>query len=80
MRNSLRRIRGQVEALERFLDENRPCAEFLTQTAAVQEAIRRVGRLMVRNYLERCFSTAIKEGRGEEVFDEFTKLIYKLVK
>ena len=43
------------------------------------------GVVAVRNkgsglYLERCFSTAIKEGRGEEVFDEFTKLIYKLVK
>ena len=80
IRTSLRRVRGQVEGLERLLDKNRPCAEFLTQTAAVQQGIRRVGRLMVRNYLERCVSPAIKEGRGEEVFDEFTTLIYKLVR
>lgn len=80
IRTSLRKIRGQIEALERFLDENRPCAEFLTQTAAAQEALRRVGRLMVRNYLERCATTAIKAGKGEEIYDEFTDLIYKLVR
>ncbi|MCI0618526.1 metal-sensitive transcriptional regulator [bacterium] len=80
IRTSLRRIAGQIKALERFLDENRPCIEFLTQTAATQEGIKRVGRLMLRNYLERCMTGAIKEGKAEEIYDEFTELIYKLVK
>jgi len=80
IRKSLKRIAGQVGALERFLDENRPCAEFLMQTAAAQEALRRVGRLMLQNYLERCATMAIKEGRGDEIYGEFTDLIYKLVR
>ena len=80
LRSSIRKTAGQVAALERFLDENRPCAEFLTQTAAAQEALKRIARLMVRNYLERCATTAIKAGRGEEIYDEFTELIFKLVK
>lgn len=79
MKNSLRRIRGQIEGLERFLDEQRPCSEFLTQIAAAQEALRRVSRLMLRNYLERCATMAIREGRTE-IYDEFTELIYKLVR
>ncbi|MCI0415025.1 metal-sensitive transcriptional regulator [bacterium] len=80
IRKSLRRIEGQVKALERLIDSNRPCAEFLTQTAATQEALRRVGRLMLTNYLERCVTLAIKEGRNDEIYEEFTSLIYKLIK
>ena len=80
IRKSLKRIAGQVHALERFLDQNRPCGEFLMQTAAAQQALRRVGRLMLQNYLERCATTVIKEGRANEVYEEFTDLIYKLIK
>lgn len=80
IKRSLRRIRGQIEGLERLLDENRPCSEFLMQTAASQEALRRVGRLMLQNYLERCATRAIREGRAEEIYEEFTELVYKLVR
>jgi len=35
----VRRIRGQIEALERALDGEKSCAEVLQQIAAVREAI-----------------------------------------
>ena len=53
-------------------------AEILTQISAAQEALRGAGRVMVRNYLERCATTAIKEGRGQEVYDEVMNLIFKV--
>ncbi len=80
LRSSIRKTAGQVAALERFLDENRPCAEFLTQTAAAQEALKRIARLMVRNYSQRCETAAIKAGRRVDMHDEFAGLIFKLVK
>ena len=39
----VRRIRGQVEALERALDAEKGCAEVLHQIAAVRGAINGVG-------------------------------------
>jgi DNA-binding FrmR family transcriptional regulator len=80
IRDRLKRVRGQVEGLDRMLEANRPCLEILTQISAAQEALRGVGRLMVRNYLERCASSAIKSGREQEVYDQLMEVIFKLTK
>lgn len=80
VRKRLARVKGQVEGIERMLVENRPCVEILTQVSAAQEALRGVGRVMVRNYLERCASSAIKAGREEEVYDQLMEVIFKLTK
>lgn len=80
IRKRLARLKGQLEGVERMLESNRPCAEILTQISAAQEALRGTGRVMVRNYLERCASTAIKEGRGQEIYDEVMDLVFKVTR
>ena len=80
IRGRLKRVRGQVDGLERMLDKNRPCVEILTQVAAAQQALRGVGKLVVRNYLEQCALSAIKSGHEEEVFDELMNIVFKLTR
>jgi DNA-binding FrmR family transcriptional regulator len=80
VRKRLARAKGQVEGIERMLAKNRPCMEILTQISATQEALRGVGRVMVRNYLERCAGAAIKAGREQEVYDELMGVIFKLTR
>ena len=80
LRKRLARTKGQLEGVERMLAGNRPCLEILTQVSAAQEAIRGVGRVMVRNYLERCAAEAIKAGREQEVYDELMDVIFKLTR
>lgn len=80
VRKRLARLKGQIEGIERMLAENRPCLETLTQISAAQEALRGVGRVMVRNYLERCAGAAIKSGREREVYDELMDVIFKLTR
>ncbi len=80
IRVRLKRIGGQVDGLHRLLDENRPCVDLLTQVAATQQALRGVGKLVVRNYLERCAAQAIKNGREREVFEELMDVIFKLTR
>lgn len=80
VRKRLARLRGQVEGIERMLAGNRPCVDILTQISAAQEALRGVGRVMVRNYLERCAAAAIKGGREREVYDELMNVIFKLTR
>ena len=80
LRKRLARTKGQLEGVERMLAENRPCLEILTQVSAAQEAIRGVGRVMVRNYLQRCAAEALKAGREQEVYDELMDVIFKLTR
>ncbi len=42
--------------------------------------VARGGKRVVRNYLERCASQAIKSGREEEVFDELMAIIFRLTR
>lgn len=80
VRGRLARAKGQVEGIDRMLSQDRPCLEILTQIAAAQEALRGAGRVIVRNYLERCASAAIKAGREQEVYDELMNVIFKLTR
>ena len=75
----LRRIEGQVRGLQKMLEEDRYCADVLTQISSVQEALRGVGRELMRNHLKHCAASAIKAGdaEAEAMYDELVDLMYK---
>ncbi|MEX2171194.1 MAG: metal-sensitive transcriptional regulator [Pirellulales bacterium] len=75
----LSRIEGQVRGVVRMLDDQRPCPEVLQQLASVQAALRGVTKSVLRNYLEKCATDAIKKGETG-VYDELMETIYKFVK
>lgn len=76
----LRRIEGQVRGLQRMVEEERYCADVLTQVASVHEALRAVAREMMRNHLKHCATQAIKRSPedAEAMYDELIELIYKV--
>jgi CsoR family transcriptional regulator, copper-sensing transcriptional repressor len=75
----LRRIEGQVRGLQKMVDEDRYCAEIITQIASVQEALRGVARELMRNHLKHCAAAAIRQGDGsaDAMYDELLELVYK---
>jgi DNA-binding FrmR family transcriptional regulator len=79
----LRRIEGQVRGLQKMVEEERYCADVLTQVSSVQEALRGVGRAMLHNHLRHCATAAIASGerdRAEAMYDELMDLIYRSVR
>ena len=52
----LRRIEGQIRGLQRMVEGGAPCPEIMTQVAAATAAIKRVGMVMVRTYLQECLN------------------------
>jgi DNA-binding FrmR family transcriptional regulator len=77
--NRLRRIEGQVRGLQRMVEEDRYCADVLTQVSSVQEALRAVARELMRNHLKHCASSAIRAGepQAEAMYDELVELFYR---
>ena len=76
----LRRIEGQVRGLQRMVEEDRYCADILTQVSSTQEALRAVARALMRNHLAHCAAHAIRTGSTEErqiMYDELLGMIYK---
>jgi DNA-binding FrmR family transcriptional regulator len=75
----LRRIEGQVRGLQKMVDEDRYCADIMTQIASVHEALRAVGRELMRNHLKYCASAAIRADgeHAEAMYDELVELMYR---
>ena len=73
----LRRIEGQVRGLQKMVDDDRYCADILTQISSVHEALRAVGRELMRNHLKHCAAAAINSGDGEAMYDELVEMMYK---
>jgi CsoR family transcriptional regulator, copper-sensing transcriptional repressor len=76
----LRRIEGQIRGLQRMVEEDRYCADILTQVSSAQEALRAVARALMRNHLSHCAAHAIRTGSAEErqaMYDELLGMIYK---
>jgi DNA-binding FrmR family transcriptional regulator len=78
----LRRIEGQVRGLQRMVEEERACAEVLTQIASVHEALRAVGRELLRNHLKHCATTAFRasDAAADAMCDELVDLMYRRVR
>jgi DNA-binding FrmR family transcriptional regulator len=76
----LRRIEGQVRGLQKMVEEDRYCADIVIQISSAQEALRGVGRLLMRNHLLHCATQAIRKGTREEaeaMYNELLELVYK---
>ena len=75
----LRRIEGQIRGLQKMVEEDRYCADIMVQLSSVQEALRAVGRELLRNHLKHCATSAITS-RGEAadaMYDELVELMFK---
>ncbi|MFO0842266.1 MAG: metal-sensitive transcriptional regulator [Gemmataceae bacterium] len=79
MLDRLSRIEGQVRGVARMVEDQRPCMQLLQQLASVQAALKGVTKTVLRNYLERCATDAIRSGDAA-VYDELMEAIYKFVK
>lgn len=75
----LRRIEGQIRGLQKMVESDRYCADIMMQISSVQEALRGVGRELMRNHLEHCASAAIRSSEDEATvtYDELIDLMYK---
>jgi CsoR family transcriptional regulator, copper-sensing transcriptional repressor len=75
----LRRIEGQVRGLQKMVEDDRYCADIMTQISSVHEALRSVGRELMRNQLKHCATSAISKGGpdADRMYDELVDLLYK---
>lgn len=76
----LRRIEGQVQGIQRMVEEDKYCVDILLQLAAVQGAVDQVQKLILGQHIESCVADAIRSGSArdrqkkvEELLDVFSR-------
>jgi CsoR family transcriptional regulator, copper-sensing transcriptional repressor len=75
----LRRIEGQVRGIQKMVDEQRYCADIMTQISSVHEALRAVGRELMRNHLRHCAASAIRasDAEADAMYEELLDMVYR---
>ncbi len=79
----LNRIEGQIKGIKKMVEEGRYCVEVLGQISAAHEALRGVGKLIMRNYLENCVTSSIRSGskkKAQQTYEEVMDVVYKFAK
>jgi DNA-binding FrmR family transcriptional regulator len=67
VRDRLRRAEGQVRAVQRMLDERRPCEDVVTQLLAARSALDEVVRLVLVERISECIATLPPDEAGAKV-------------
>ncbi len=69
----LRRIEGQVKGIHKMIQEEKNCADILTQVSAVRAAINKVGNLVLQKHSMTCIQNALSHEDKEKVLKELSK-------
>ena len=71
----LRKIIGQVQAIDRMIDEDIPCEDILSQINAAKSALHRAGQVVLEGHIQHCVRDGIEHGDADETISKFTKAV-----
>ena len=71
----LKKIIGQLNAIDRMVDEDLPCEEMLMQINAAKSALHKVGQVVLEGHLNHCVRDGIEHGDADRTISEFAKAI-----
>ncbi len=71
----LKKIIGQVQAIDRMVDEDVPCEDVLSQINAAKSALHRCGQVVLEGHIRHCVRDGIKHGDADQTIASFTKAV-----
>ncbi len=71
----LKKIEGQVQAIDRMVDEDVPCEDVLAQINAAKSALHRCGQIVLEGHIKHCVRDGIENGDVDETLKSFTKAV-----
>jgi DNA-binding FrmR family transcriptional regulator len=78
LRKRLRRVAGQVQGIERMLDEGRECRDVVTQISAASRALEQAGFRLVSAGLTYCLAHPEEAEADGYPIDEVEKMFMRL--
>ena len=71
----LRKIVGQVNAINKMIDEDVPCEDILMQINAAKSALHKCGKIVLEGHLNHCVREGIEHGDPDKTIKEFAAAI-----
>jgi DNA-binding FrmR family transcriptional regulator len=71
----LSKVKGQINAIEKMIDEDIPCEDVLIQINAVKSALHKVGQVVLEGHLNHCVREGIEHGDADKTIANFAKAV-----
>lgn len=78
----LRRARGQVDGVERMIEEDRYCADIIVQITAARASLQAVAKSLLEAHLKSCHKAAMNNGgaAADAMYQELLGLVSTMTK
>ncbi len=71
----LKKIAGQINAIDKMVEDDVPCEDVLIQINAAKSALHKVGQIVLEGHLNHCVRDGIEHGDAEKTIADFAKAV-----
>ena len=75
LHSRLKKIIGQVQAIDRMVDEDAPCEDALSQINAAKSALTGCGKVVLEGHIQHCIRDGIANGDVDKTLESFTTAV-----
>ena len=71
----LKRVDGQIKAIDRMIEQDVPCEDIIIQINAAKTALHKIGQVVLEGHLNHCVKDGIEHGDAEKTIADFAKAL-----
>ena len=71
----MNKIIGQLNAINKMIDEDVPCENVLMQINAAKSALHKIGQIVLEGHISHCVRDGLEHGDAEKTMAEFAKAV-----
>ena len=71
----LKRVDGQIKAIDRMIEQDVPCEDIIIQINAAKTALHKIGQIVLEGHLNHCVKDGIEHGDAEKTIADFAKAV-----
>lgn len=75
LHNRLKRVDGQIKAIDRMIEQDIPCEDIIIQINAAKTALHKIGQVVLEGHLNHCVKDGIEHGDAEKTITDFAKAL-----
>lgn len=75
LHNRLKRVGGQIKAIDRMIEQDVPCEDIIIQINAAKTALHKIGQVVLEGHLNHCVKDGIEHGDAEKTIADFAKAV-----
>ena len=71
----LNKIIGQIQAIDRMIEEDVACEDVLSQINAAKSALHKAGQVVLEGHIRHCVRDGIEHGDADKTIEKFAKAV-----